>query len=258
MSQVSVNPASGPNRPGLSKAAGKVALAWTKPSSTAEIVERAATREVYGKVLDVFDALEPDVYLEKSKVRLREAMRDDDGYWDLCCALASFAELGKPRRYLEIGVRRGRSACVVASAQPDIELFLFDMWAGDYAGVPNPGPEFVRDQLRKVDHRGPSCFVSGRSQQSIPEFFKGPGKDLTFDLITVDGDHRDDGALTDLENVLPRLAVGGVLVFDDICHPGYTGLAETWRRWTGTQKCLKTVENTRDATGTAIALKVQE
>jgi predicted O-methyltransferase YrrM len=54
--------------------------------------------------------------------------------------------------------------------------------------------------------------------------------DLTFDLITVDGDHSPRGAARDLQDVLPRLRIGGVLVFDDISHPQHPKLLEIWRR----------------------------
>jgi hypothetical protein len=37
-----------------------------------------------------------------------------------------------------------------------------------------------------------------------------------FDLITVDGDHTALGTWWDLADVLPHVAVGGALVFDDL------------------------------------------
>jgi predicted O-methyltransferase YrrM len=74
------------------------------------------------------------------------------------------------------------------------------------------------------------------------------------ELITVDGDHRDAGARSDLDNVIGHLACGGMLVFDDIIHPGYPTLHATWRRFTARHPRLILRENLRDGNGTALAL----
>jgi len=51
-----------------------------------------------------------------------------------------------------------------------------------------------------------------------------------FDLITVDGDHSEEGAFDDLLNVIPHLNVGGILVFDDIAHPTHPYLLGVWKK----------------------------
>ena len=61
------------------------------------------------------------------------------------------------------------------------------------------------------------------------EYFK-DNPDQYFDLITVDGDHRIHGAKTDMRNVIKRLKVGGILVFDDIVSPHHPYLAKLWRK----------------------------
>ena len=81
-----------------------------------------------------------------------------------------------------------------------------------------------RAQLQRVGHRGAVHIVSGRSQETIPAFFADQNHPQTLSLITVDGDYRDPGALADLNNVGPHLALGGMLAFDDIAYPGYTRL----------------------------------
>jgi predicted O-methyltransferase YrrM len=229
----------------------------SRSSSTrlAELVDRAAAVDLRRRVLGVFRRIESDRYLDETMRLLSETIAGAAPYWDMCCALAAFAELRRPRNYLEIGVRRGRSASIVAAFQPDVSLYLFDMWHPDYAGVPNPGPDFVRAQLARVGHRGEVRFVDGRSQQTVPAFFEEPGCPPTFDLITVDGDHRDAGARADLEAVAPRLAVGGTLVFDDISHPTYPTLYDTWRVFVDERPELVAHENRVDATGTALAVR---
>lgn len=220
-----------------------------------EIVGRAADLDLRRRVLDVLCRIESDRYLEETIRDYEASIERGEPYWDMCCALAAFAEVHRPAAYLEIGVRRGRSASVVAAFQPEVALYLFDMWHPDYAGVPNPGPDFVRRQLERVGHRGAVHFVAGRSQETIPRFFDSPECPARFDAITVDGDHRDAGARADLDHVMPRLAVGGLLVFDDIAHPTYPTLIDTWRGFVGAHPSLIARENLTDATGTALALR---
>ena len=50
-----------------------------------------------------------------------------------------------------------------------------------------------------------------------------------FDVITIDGDHSELGAAQDMCDTLPRLAVGGAVVFDDIAHPKHPELNRVWR-----------------------------
>jgi len=222
-----------------------------------KVVHRAASLDLRRRVVEVLKKIESDCYLEETIREHESAIASGASYWDMCCALAAFAELHSPQCYLEIGVRRGRSASIVAAFQPDVSLCLFDMWHPDYAGVPNPGPEFVRAQLRHVGHHGTVHFVDGRSQEMIPRYFQSPECPERFELMTVDGDHRDVGARADLDNVVERLAPGGLLVFDDISHPTYPTLAHTWRGFIVDHPELTAIENPRNATGTALALRIR-
>jgi len=104
---------------------------------------------------------------------------------------------------------------------------MFDMWAENYAGIENPGPDFVRTELQKMGHRGEMVFVNGNSHETLPRYFSA-NPNAWFDLITVDGDHSDEGAAQDLREVLPRLNIGGAVVFDDIGHPQHPGLRRVW------------------------------
>jgi predicted O-methyltransferase YrrM len=170
-------------------------------------------------------------YLENGLARFGERW----GYADIVTVLLGLADQLWPVHYLEIGVRRGRSACAVASRAPDCAMILLDMWLPNYAGMENPGPDLVRAELAKIGHRGPVDFVNGNSHETIPAYFRNH-PDVAFDIITVDGDHTNLGAAQDLADVLPRLKIGGAIVFDDISHPAHPGLRDVWRRLVQTDR----------------------
>jgi predicted O-methyltransferase YrrM len=152
----------------------------------------------------------------------------DWGYGDIVTVLLVLSRHVQPRNYLEIGVRRGRSVCAVASRAQTCDLVMFDMWVQDYAGMDNPGPSFVVAELDRIGHIGRRNFVDGNSHETLPAYFAAH-PDECFDLITVDGDHSPDGAARDLADVLPRLTLGGAIVFDDVCHPLHPELNRVWR-----------------------------
>jgi predicted O-methyltransferase YrrM len=181
---------------------------------------------------ELLERLGEDAYTIFLRRYLRSGLAKFGNDWhfaDIVSVLLCLADLIRPRRYLEIGVRRGRSASAVASRAPEVEMVLCDMWIRNYAGIDNPGPELVAAQLKEIGHRGGHEFLSGSSHVEIPKYLAAHPERF-FDLITVDGDHSRAGAALDLANVLPRLSIGGAVVFDDIAHPKHPELAEVWHK----------------------------
>ncbi len=181
-------------------------------------------------VAQVMNQLADDDYL----VYLREYYEAGENrfgqhwnYADLLTFLQATCELVQPRTYLEIGVRRGRSMAIVANACPSCQIVGFDMWMENYAGMPNPGPAFVESELQQCGYRGNVELISGDSHETVPAYFAANGH-VEFDVINVDGDHSDEGARADLLTVLPHLAIGGVILLDDIVHPQHRYLEEVW------------------------------
>ncbi|HVW19082.1 MAG TPA: class I SAM-dependent methyltransferase [Solirubrobacteraceae bacterium] len=173
---------------------------------------------------------------------------------DITTALLAAARLLRPRSYLEIGVRRGRSMGIVAATAPECEIVGVDMWMADYAGMENPGPELVREQMARLGHRGRLELLSGDSHRVVPRLFA-QRRDLSFDLITVDGDHSVRGAARDLAAVLPRLRVGGALVFDDMRHPYHPALVDVWRRVVAADRRYATWQFDEIGYGVAVAVR---
>ena len=174
---------------------------------------------------------------------------------DITTVLAAAAVFLQPEAYLEIGVRRGRSASVVAATSPECAIYGFDLWVEGYAGRENPGPDFVREELDRAGHRGDVTLISGDSRATVPEFLASRS-DLFFDPITVDGDHSVSGAAADLANTLPRLKVGGVLVFDDVRSAPL--LLNLWERIVKRDRRFVTWEFTDAGTGIAAAVRVSD
>ncbi|WMW64115.1 class I SAM-dependent methyltransferase [Nitratidesulfovibrio liaohensis] len=79
--------------------------------------------------------------------------------------------------------------------------------------------------------------------------------DATYDLITVDGDHGPEGALRDLATVLPRLRIGGAIVFDDISHPELGYLRGIWQRVVQSQPNMSC--HVYDETGYGVAFAIR-
>lgn len=190
----------------------------------------ANTAESIKRTLSTLKRLTPDDYLNYIvgyyKAGLQK-FKNDWQYSDLLTHLQAAAKLMQPKSYLEIGVRRGRSLAVLARACPKIHIVGFDLWIQNYAGMENPGPDFVMKELKKLGHKGKLELISGDSSETVPAFFQ-KHPDFYFDLITVDGDHSEEGARIDLENTLPHLKIGGAILLDDITHPQHRYLETLW------------------------------
>ncbi len=215
--------------------------------------------KTWGEIMKFHHLLASDEYTQYVDTFYREGLERYGTAWryfDIINALYGSARLLQPKSYLEIGVRRGRSVCTVARACPSVDIVAFDIWAENYAGMENPGPEFVQAELLKNGHTGRIMFVNGDSHQTVPAFMR-QNPNQYFDLITVDGDHSEGGAIDDLENVLPRLSLGGILVFDDISHPTLPHLNEVWNRTKSLHPELATFEFREKGFGVGVAIRAR-
>ena len=182
--------------------------------ATLAVAAQEATRpveEILARLTQTDQIADAQLYYRSARDKFGERWR----YADILTVLWAAATLGSPKTYLEIGVRTGRSAAVVGAISPSCDIYGFDIWTEGYGGYDNPGPDFVRDELRSVGHTGSVTLVSGDSSKTLGPFLaKRP--DLYFDLIAIDGDKSIRVASSDFANALPRLKVGGIIVCDDI------------------------------------------
>lgn len=130
--------------------------------------------------------------------------------------LSSICKKQSPKKYLEIGTHKGESLITVIknSHIPPSRIVCcddFSMIFGDNEKIDNF--DHIKKILKQIKYSGNISFLNGDSKIEIPKIHE------IFDLILVDGDHSFHGAWQDLLNVWPLLEIGGLLVFDDLCHP---------------------------------------
>ncbi|OGK95283.1 MAG: hypothetical protein A2X36_02340 [Elusimicrobia bacterium GWA2_69_24] len=208
---------------------------WYEPNlaGPATFAERCSSAETVSGVMGILKMLTADKFIDFTLEYYQAGLDRFRARWkyaDILTVLLAICQSIKVESYLEIGVRRGRSMAVVAATHPRAELVGFDAWIADYVGIENPGPEFVQEELKKVGYAGTVELISGDSRRTVPQYFR-RHPNAFFDLITVDGDHSAGGARIDVLNVIPRLKVGGFLVFDDIRNPYHPRLRKVWERY---------------------------
>lgn len=235
---------------------------WLSPVllSAASLLRKSSSTENLVGVVTSLRRLSSDDYSEFMIEYLERGIAlcgDTWGYCDLLSVLRASSDLLRVRTYLEIGVRRGRSVGIVVDRAPAVDVYGFDLWVPDYAGMANPGASFVHDEMARLDHQGKLDLISGDSRTTLPRFLS-EHADLSFDLITIDGDHSEEGARADLLNALPRLRQGGVMVMDDVAHPQHRYLKDCWVECVASDPRFDTAMYTDLGYGVAFAVRVAE
>ena len=207
------------------------------------------------KVVQAWSFTEIDAPIQERKHLMVRNIEDGDFFWNIHVALAFLAERLQPKNYLEIGVRTGCSLVPVLHNSEIREAVAIDIWEGSYAGIPNT-KEYAQNQINTYKARtNNQCridFIQGDSHKHLKELVKSGKK---FDLITVDGDHTENGAWEDLEDATRLLADTGAIVFDDIIHSSHSYLRQVVDRFQKRHPDFTALINSKQDNGCAVFLK---
>lgn len=118
----------------------------------------------------------------------------------------SLAMRVRPARILEIGVRRGYSAFAFLSGAWTSEYLGIDALNGTYGGTTD-----CYKWAERLLANFPNVTLLHADTQKMDRLFTTE----KFDLVHVDGDHSEAGALHDMELVWPQVRRGGLMVVDD-------------------------------------------
>ena len=141
------------------------------------------------------------------------------------------------KNLLEIGFQAGHSAEVFLKNNKDITVVSFDL--GEYDCV-----KIAKDYFDIV-YKGRHRLILGDSIVTVPYFYD--NNDEKFDIIFIDGNHKSDVAIQDLENCSHLAHKNTIIIMDDIVHiPGWQrpwtrGPTVAWDQHMAYKKIINTV-----------------
>lgn len=144
---------------------------------------------------------------------------------ELHTLLDRFSELIKPASYLEVGVREGDSLKYVLRHAMPSRLYLCDDWGVAAGGTGRGSHDHIQAMLDDQALAVNPVYIDGNSHVLLKEIH------TTFQMITVDGDHSEQGATQDLFDCWRLLETNGFLFFDDIYHPMHLYLNDVLNRF---------------------------
>jgi predicted O-methyltransferase YrrM len=114
----------------------------------------------------------------------------------------------RPKLALEIGVRWGGSARIIANG-------MEENGAGRLVGI---DPQIKSFRAKPAELHGRYKLIEGHSPEAIPQAVRMLGG--PFDFVFIDGLHIYDAVIKDFGGVLPYLADGAHILFHDTYHQG--------------------------------------
>ncbi len=134
-----------------------------------------------------------------------------------------------PSLCVEIGTHLGRSATLIARTIEEWggKLHCYDPYlTGHQAFMDRPGDDMYAEaakNLAPVMGTGVLTLHRARSQESAVRH-----ENESVDFIYLDGDHELPGVFDDIQEWLPKLRLGGIIIFDNIEHGPVAAAADRW------------------------------
>ena len=142
--------------------------------------------------------------------------------------LTSLVGTLKPRRFVELGVHNGYSLFGAAQAVEtfglETEVVGVDLWMGDeHAGIFDA--EVYDKFIEKRAAKFPSIEIIRQDFNEAVHLFE----DHAIDLLHIDGLHTYEAVKSDFEAWIPKLSVGGIVLFHDtkVFRDGFG----VWKLW---------------------------
>ena len=107
----------------------------------------------------------------------------------------------------EIGFNAGHSSYLFLAARPDVRVVAFDIGDHDYIDLAKE----IIDRVFPGRHE----LIKGDSRQTVPAFTS-EHPDCRFDLIFIDGGHKYEVAMADLENCQGLSTPRSLVLMDDL------------------------------------------
>jgi len=121
--------------------------------------------------------------------------------------LQSLVEINEFADCLETGLAYGQSACYILDAASKPRLTSCDPFqTEDYDNI----------GLKNIQNNGYAdrhTYINDKSELALPDLIK---KEIKFDFIFIDGDHKFDGAFIDFFFAAQLLKPNGIVVFHDM------------------------------------------
>jgi len=156
-------------------------------------------------------------------------------------------EHGEDLKVVEIGVCRAETSCYLMENCPNIKvLYGIDPWL-PYQDKPTQPitatmqDEFFKTAIKNIVEkglRGKIRIIKRRSDKIVTSFL-----DNSVDVLFVDGDHRFEAVLNDLEIWWPKLKKGGIMAGHDYGVSGVMQALDRFKKYNN----IETVHRVKNA-----------
>jgi len=164
------------------------------------------------------------------------------GGWMSECELMWLATMaGKHKNIVEFGSLHGRSTRALADNMMDNGvLWAVDPWSGDYIGIEGERIAIETRVMPEFIHNLKDHIVTGRvvPVRNFSYRFSLPDK---VDMVFIDGDHRYETVVRDIEKAYELLKSDGLICGHDYNHPGWPGVKEAVDMYVGPVEIIDTI-----------------
>lgn len=124
------------------------------------------------------------------------------------------------KRVCEIGFNAGHSFLAMILVNPEAQYILFDLGIHKYS---KPCFEYLKKKFPDVDMK----IIWGDSRDTIPTYHE-QNPEISFDIIHIDGGHKQEVYTVDWKNSLNMSSSGSILIFDDTDNKKISSFIDEW------------------------------